>query len=236
MKIGILEADHVAEELVGEHGTYPDMFKSLLLGVDESLDFEVFTVIDGEFPESLDCDAYLITGSKFSAYEDIPWIHQLNKLIVKLYEEKIPLIGICFGHQLIAIALGGNTGKAEQGWGVGCYQSSLLETPEWMVTKPTNSCFRLLVSHQDQVLSLPNHARLLATNRFCPNSMYQVGKTVLTFQGHPEFTHAYDKALMDRRKNILGGSIYGLGIESLKYDEHGALIASWIIEFIRYNK
>ncbi|MCG8671681.1 MAG: gamma-glutamyl-gamma-aminobutyrate hydrolase family protein [Pseudomonadales bacterium] len=234
MKIAILEADHVADELRPTHGDYPTMFTRLLLMADSDIEFETFTVIDNQFPSHHDYDAFLITGSKFSAYEQEPWILALIELIKDLHAKKKVMLGICFGHQLIAIALGGNTEKAQQGWGVGNYLSELLDTPEWMQTTPTDKQFRLLVSHQDQVVALPTDATLLGRNDFCPNAMYQIEDHVLTFQGHPEFSKSYSKALMDKRREAIGEEVYQKGIDSLQLMPQGELVAKWMYEFVAF--
>ncbi|MCB1757690.1 MAG: type 1 glutamine amidotransferase, partial [Gammaproteobacteria bacterium] len=118
MKIGILQCDHVNELFREQFDDYPEMFINLLSAVAPQLEFEVFSLIDGEFPESLDsCDAWLITGSRHGTYEDLPWIHRLGELIRQLDADKRKVVGICFGHQMIAQALGGESGKSDKGWG-----------------------------------------------------------------------------------------------------------------------
>lgn len=233
MRIAILEADHVAEELVMIYGDYASMFKRMLSKVDASLEYDVYSVIDGEFPQDINAaDGYLITGSKFGAYDKAPWIDQLGQLIVNLYEHKKPLVGICFGHQLIAEVLGGRTEKAPQGWGVGLSTSRLLKIPGWMRSIPDDLCFSLLVSHQDQVVELPKGADLLGGNDFCKHGMYQIEHSILTFQGHPEFNKEYCLALMEKRKAILGEAVYEKGVDSLAKEHEGNLIAKWIVEFM----
>lgn len=235
MKIAILEADHVVEELAQVYGNYPHMFQALLLKQNSEIEFTTFTVIDDEFPcdeELSSFDGFLLTGSKFSAYDQEPWIERLSQLIIKLHNLSIPLVGICFGHQLIAQALGGKTEKNPNGWGVGVATAKLHKKPNWMGEMPSANQFNLLVSHQDQVMEIPKDGELLGGSEFCPNAMYQIGDNILTFQGHPEFTKPYCQALMERREEILGEETFSSGIASLSQEEHGDLIASWIVKFL----
>ena len=110
MQIGILQTDSVLSEFRARFGDYPDMFQSLLLRADGSLTFEVFNVVQGHFPHQLDtCDAYLITGSKASVYDNEAWIASLSDFIRQLYQYNKKLLAVCFGHQLVAEVFGGKT-------------------------------------------------------------------------------------------------------------------------------
>ena len=152
MRIGILEADWLGKETQEKYGSYGDMFRILLSSVDEQLLFQTYQVTELEYPEHInECDAYLITGSKDSVYENKPWIMQLQKYITILSDHSKKLIGICFGHQLVDQALGGRVEKSERGWGIGLAQSAVVKTKPWMI--PASEKFVLLVSHQDQVIN-----------------------------------------------------------------------------------
>ena len=232
MKIGILETDKVRDTLVEEFGTYPEMFIRLFSSVTSNVTFKVYEVLSGDYPSSVDeCDAYLITGSKCSAYEDLPWIHQLSDFIVKLHNAKKNLVGICFGHQLIAIALGGVTQKYKGGWGVGVCDYKLKEKLAWLNTEEIN--FSLLATHQDQVTRLPSEATLLAGNNFCKNAMFSVGNHILTFQGHPEFIPNYSRCLIHIRREIMGEDVSDDALASLSRRHDGLLIAQWIVAFLK---
>lgn len=161
MQIGILEAENLKPEIIKQYGSYSDMTQALLRSVDLQLEFQNYTVVNGEYPEDIDeCDAWLITGSKASAYENADWIKQLESYIKILAQQQKKLIGICFGHQLIAQALGGKVEKSDKGWGVGVMASKVELNKPWM--QPTQHQFSLLVSHQDQVVELPPGAERIA--------------------------------------------------------------------------
>tara|TARA_R110002072_G_C7773406_1_gene519365 strand:+ start:112 stop:813 length:702 start_codon:yes stop_codon:yes gene_type:complete len=232
MKIGILKTDSVRGELVDEFGEYPDMFQQLLGAVDPQLEFIVYDVERGEFPQQLDvADGWLITGSKSSVYEDKPWIQQLQQLVQRLHQEGRKLVGICFGHQLVAQALGGLAEKSSKGWGVGVHTATFNERPTWSDDAAME--FRLLVSHQDQVTRLPPEALALAGSEFCENAVCQIGDHILTFQGHPEFVPAYSENLLNIRREIIGEDNYHSGMESLSQPLDRGRVARWILNFLR---
>lgn len=232
MKIGVLKTDDVRQELVGKFGEYPEMFADLLRDQDPSLEFVTYEVQRGHYPADIDeVDAYLITGSKTGVYEDKDWIPPLMDFVRKLHDAKKPTIGICFGHQLIAQALGGKVRKSDKGWGIGVHSYEVQETPAWM-PEPLER-FNLLVSHQDQVEALPPGGKVLASSDFCPMAMVQVGDHMLTFQAHPEFTRDYSKSLMDLRREAFGEELVDKGQASLQNDIHESTVARWMLEFLR---
>ena len=230
MRIGILETDKLDADLIARFGSYAEMFKVLLSSIDNGLSFKVYQVIDNAYPEQIDeCDAYLITGSKYSAYDNDGWIRKLETYIVSLHELRKKLIGICFGHQLIAQALGGKVSKSEKGWGVGNITKQIIHTPDWMQTEKQQ--FTMIYSHQDQVDILPDGATLIAGNDFCQLSSFQIGNHILTFQGHPEFTPAYARQRLQTRREKVGEAIYQKGMASLHEENDSVLVARWLLDF-----
>jgi len=212
---------------------YPGMFEQLLLAEDCSLELRVFAALDGELPENLEaCDAYLITGSRFGVYEDHQWIRDLEALVRNLFAAAKPVVGICFGHQIIAQALGGQVEKSSKGWGVGVHTWKLESTPAWM--NHDDEHFSMLVSHQDQVHSLPANGKTLAQSEFCSIAAFQIGSTALGFQGHPEFSKAYSEAIMELRRDIIGEDVYHIGMASLSGVPQGDLVARWSLDFISH--
>ena len=218
MRIGLLQCDDVAPELRERHGNYPAMFERLFTSVDPALTFQVWRCLDGELPDDVDAvDAWLTTGSKVG--------------VRRLWEANRPLVGICFGHQLIAKALGGEVVKSSRGWGVGMSFNDVAQRADWM--DPWQEGLDLVVSHQDQVNTLPPNARVLAGSDFCPRYLMQVGECFLGVQGHPEFSKAYSADLMRLRRDQVGASRVREGLASLDAPVDDQLMVRWILNFMR---
>ena len=240
LQIGILKTDSVRDEFRARHGDYPAMFRALLIGArigeldGRPLQFRDYDVQHGEYPDAPgDCDGYVITGSRDSVYDDVPWIHALEDYVRVLHAGRHKLVGICFGHQLVAQALRGETRAAEVGWAVGVHRSRLLRTPPWMVDDGDE--FALLSSHKDQVTRLPEGAKLLATNDFCPNAAYTVDDHILCIQGHPEFIREYARALLDFRRELLGETVWARAVASLEAPIHAGRVGRWMLSFLEWR-
>jgi GMP synthase-like glutamine amidotransferase len=232
MKLGILKTDAVRPQWVPDFGEYPDMFMALLGQLDPDLEFVVYDVEQGEYPAAIDeVDAYLITGSKSSVYDDKPWIGVLMDFVRELDQRHKKIVGICFGHQLVAHALGGKTEKSPKGWGVGLHTHRFSEAPAWHDQGDMD--FDILVTHQDQVMKTADGSRVLAGSEFCENAVCQVGDHILTFQGHPEFVPAYSREIMEFRRELIGEQAYTAGVASLASDPETQRVARWILDFLQ---
>ncbi len=237
LRIGLLQCDHVADDLLGSHGDYQDMFSDLLHAQDQDIEVAVYDLTTNSFPIDLHaCDGYIITGSQFSAYDDIPWIHKAKLLIADLYQAEIPTIGICFGHQLIAESLGGKVEKAsDKGWGVGVQKWNIKSISDWMGINPPTD-FSLRASHQDQVVKMPADSTLYASSDFCPIAGFQTGKHFLSMQGHPEFSREYANALIEKRVDRIGVDVVNVAQKSLTKEVDNNSVGAWMVAFIRKSK
>ncbi|MFY0989860.1 glutamine amidotransferase-related protein [Halomonas sp. C05BenzN] len=232
MRIGLLQCDDVAPELRGTHGNYPEMFERLFHRVDPGLEFRVWRCLDGEIPDDVDAvDAWLTTGSKFGVNDGLAWVDALEAFVRRLWVAGKPLVGICFGHQLMARALGGEVAKSARGWGVGLSFNRVLEQADWMT--PWQAGLDLVVSHQDQVERLPPGARVLAGSDFCPFYLMQMGEHFLGVQGHPEFSKAYSRDLMGLRRDLVGDNRVREGKASLSAPVDDTLMVRWILNFMK---
>ncbi len=222
MQIGILQTGHAPDALIAQSGDYPSMFERLLGGRDFT--FRTWAVVDGEMPGGVhDAEGWLITGSRHGAYEDHPWIPPLEAFIRAVYAARVPLVGICFGHQIIAQALGGKVEKYRKGWSVG----------------PTEYDFdgqKLVLNawHQDQVVALPEGARVLATNEFCENAALIYDDRAFTVQAHPEFRSDFVGGLIDKRgRGLVPDPVLDAASARLDSPIDDSLIADRIATFFR---
>lgn len=231
MKLGILLCDEVIEPLPKTHGQYPEMITNLFHPIDSSIEFCVFRVIQGEFPKDIDeVDAYITSGSRHGVSDQLPWIQLFEEFIRHLNAAQKKMVGICFGHQMIAKALGGKVIKSSKGWGIGMSQNTIYQRKEWM--SPFIKNFNILVSHQDQIVELPKNAEILAGSEFCPNYLMQVGNHFLSLQGHPEFTKSYSNDLLRLRRNLFSNFEFDYAMKSLALKENDEVIARWILRFL----
>lgn len=236
MRIGILQADSVLESFQPRHGDYPDMFRRLLSdplarpgNMPAAPAFLDIDVQAGVYPPAVDCDAYVITGSRHSVYDDLPWIPPLVAFLEEALNARRRVVGICFGHQLLAHFFGGETRAAGVGWCVGVHHAEVVGREPWM--EPAAGQLALLSSHKDQVVRLPPGARAFARGGGCPEAGFVLGD-MLTFQGHPEFSKPYAEALMDMRQSVLGADTYRAGKASLASPTDSTLVARWMLTFM----
>ena len=231
MKLAIIQCDRVASEFEAEFGSYPDMIRRMFEFAGAVLEYRTFDAQQGEFPQDLDAhDFYITTGSKAGAYQDIPWIGKLINFVQRLDRQQKKLIGICFGHQIIAMARRGTVEKSLRGWGVGIAKNRVLTHPEWM-KKPVKQ-LNIIGNHQDQITRLPEDARVIAGNDFCPYFLVQWGDHFLSIQGHPEWLPAYARVLLNHRRLILGDELVEAGLASLDVMPDNALFSRWILDFV----
>lgn len=224
MRIGILMTGHVPEELLSEIGEYPSMFEQLLDG--HGFTFRNWAAVDGVFPEDVtQADGWLITGSKHGAYEDHPWIPPLEDFIRAVHADGRPLVGICFGHQIIAQALGGRVEKFDGGWSVGRtlydFEGEDVALNAW---------------HQDQVVERPAGARVVGASDFCENAALLYGNSIYTIQPHPEFGADVVGGLIRARGNLVPDDLVATATATLAEPTDNAGFGQRIGRFFLDNR
>ena len=232
MKIGILNAINSLTSQVNWQGTPLAAYIRFLESGGAAFTYTGFDVALGEFPESVDaCDAYMITGSPNGVYDEEPWIAELMQFIRDCYAADKKLVGICFGHQVLAHALGGRTEKSDKGWGLGMKQFAVTTQKPWMSDEPGQ--YALYFAHQDQVITLPAEAELLGGNGFCPNAMFVMGDQVLGVQGHPEFTKPIMQDILAGKKGNISQEVLSVANDSLQIGPpDNTTFAQWIVNFL----
>jgi len=232
MKLGILNILDSRESEIDWQGSTVDLYVRLFETVQAPFDYVGYEVAQGEMPESPDdCDAYLITGSPTGVYDDDPWIAPLSDFIRASYHQNKRLVSICFGHQILAEALGGHVEKSKKGKGLGLKPFTIQQTKPWMA-EPTSHCSLYFV-HQDQVIDLPPEAERLGGNAFCPNALYTIDNRVLGVQGHPEFTPELMEKILATDDKQADPELYATAVASLNNGPpDNQLLATWIVNFL----
>lgn len=222
MLIGILQTGLAPENLTPAMGDYPDMFQRLL--ADQGFSFATYQVVNGEFPADVHAaDGWLITGSRHGVYEDHPWIAPLEQFIRDAYGAHVPLVGICFGHQIVAQAMGGRVERYAGGWAVG----------------PTDYDFNgetitLNAWHRDQVVEKPATAQVIASNDFCANAALLYDDRVLTVQAHPEFRPEFvDGLIQTRGKGLVPEAVLSAATARLNTPLGAGTMAGRIAAFFK---
>lgn len=232
MKLGILNATTPAEEA---HFQMPELanFQRFFAQTSHNLTLVEYRITEGDFPPTVTaCDAYLVTGSPQGVYDPDPWIATLADFLRHSFAAGRKLVGICFGHQMLAHALGGHAEKAAAGWGMGLRRFAIAATPPWMMPAPPQG--QLYFCHQDQVVRLPAGAQRLAGDAFCPNTIFVIGDQVLGIQGHPEFSTAFMARLIDALGEQAGATVAAQAAASLQSGApDGAVVAQWVVNFLQ---
>jgi GMP synthase-like glutamine amidotransferase len=237
MKIGILETGDVAPELRARYGDYPAMFEALLGAEDPSLEFATVRVVAGDMPDNPNqADAWIVTGSRHGVYDDLPWIEPLKAFLRACLAEGRPVVGICFGHQILAEAMGGSVVKSDRGWGLGVQTYDVTTRPGWMADLPDRFAVRAV--HQDQIVRLPEGVTVLAKSAHCAYAALAYGDperpVAISLQPHPEFGADFADALIALRAGVVfPPDAARAARETLSGPVHSDVWARLIVDFLR---
>jgi GMP synthase-like glutamine amidotransferase len=223
MKLAILATGHPPGDLAQRFGSYPAMFERLL---GDGFEIETFDVQAGQFPDPGTHDAVLITGSPAGVYDPLPWIAPLSDFIRAAKDSK--MVGICFGHQIMAEALGGQVMKSDKGWGAGLHHYAVVRPEPWLDGADEVA---IPASHQDQVVVQPPNTEIVASSGFTPfAALAWTDRPAISFQFHPEFLPGFAKALIEERYDIVPDP--DAAIASLDAPNDNARVGGWIQRFL----
>ena len=224
MRIAILETGRPPSALAERFGDYPSIMARMLGG---GFNIDRFDVAAGELPaDPSDYEAYLVTGSPAGVYDPLPWIEPLKDFLRSAHDQK--LVGICFGHQIMAEAFGGHVEKSDKGWGIGLQHYEVDRVEPWM---DEVSSIDVPASHQDQVVAQPPNTEVVASSAFTPfAALAWTDRPAISVQFHPEFEPEYAKALIESRREKMPDA--DGAIASLDQPNDNARIADWIRRFL----
>jgi GMP synthase-like glutamine amidotransferase len=226
-KIGLLLVGHIDAGSLHVGGDYPELYSELLAPL--GIQLTTYRCDEGQLPSSVkEQDGWMCSPSRLSVYDDVPWLRDVEQLLRDMIATETPYVGICFGHQLMAQALGATVKKADYGWGIGAKQYEIVEPQAWM---DNTDNIVLAASHQDQVQQLPSDARLLARADYCPIGGMLIGERAWTLQVHPEFSPALADSLLATRLQLFGEEKAEAARATLSQPLHQHRIAGWISRF-----
>lgn len=234
--IGILECGQNRSDWLEEHGEMADPFPPFLRRADPAVGFEIYKAHRNELPRRPDeCDAWLVTGSPLSVYERPAWQSRLASFLLAAAEQR-PVVGICYGHQLLHDVLGGKVERANQGWNIGVQRYGLHHRPAWAPGNEPRDAFRFIAFHQDQVITPAPGTRVIAGNSSCPLCVTTIGDNVFTIQAHPEMTRKLARDIYEDQRVVHGDDLTDQAVASLTGDIDDQLAARWILSFISHRK
>ena len=223
MTIAILETGGPPGDLAKRFGSYSNMFANMLgTGPLPSYD-----VVAGTLPVHDAHDGYILTGSPAGVYDGLPWIAALKDWL-RAAPAATRLVGICFGHQIMAEAYDGWVEKSDKGWSIGLQEYAVLAREPWMDAALSVA---IPASHQDQVVTQPDGADVILASEFAPVAgLAWRDRAAISFQCHPEFEPSYAKALIEARRDRLPEPDRAL--TSLNGANDNARMAGWIARFL----
>jgi GMP synthase-like glutamine amidotransferase len=233
IRLGILQTNHDKSVEVGD--AFPDdahRFRDLFDQQDDRFEYRVYMTIGGELPQDLhEQDAFMITGSPLSVLNDHIFTDDLMDFICRCDAAKKPLMGACFGHQAIALALGGTVGRSDDGYNVGIEDTIFHAKRPWMT--PDYNTLPMYVFHEDQVITLPHGCDLLGSSAKCKIASFAKGDHIFTTQAHPEFSHAFMSRILDFTEPQMPADTARMARDSMKSTTHGQVFGTWSTNFFK---
>ena len=234
-RIGILQTANGDVEFARSFPSDGENVGAQLTSLRPQWEIDVIPVTEGVFPPSVYAhDAYVITGSPASVHDALPWIKQLGVFIRELHTARVPTVGLCFGHQAIAAALGATVGRNQDGWALGVASTHFECHERWM--DPPQDAVVLYAAHNEQVTALPSEARQLGGNAFCPVGSFAVGDHFFTTQYHPEFSEAFMQGLVGHVSTTVDASVIDTARQQLRQTVDAHIFVRWIVQFLEVER
>lgn len=231
LKIGILTTCIGAEKIYQNHLSDGEQIASLLKSVRPNWSFDIYRAYIKEFPNQMEsCDGYVIGGSPASVNAQDEWVSETLNYIRKLYTNRRPMFGICFGHQAIAKALGGRVESSQNGWALGSVKVYFSDHATWMTNR--RDIMRLYAIHNEQVVVPPNGADVLGQTDTCPIASFRIDNHIFTTQHHPEMTAEFMEGVVDHMERYMDKEIILKVKDSLKFGADNIHFAEWIASFL----
>jgi len=233
IKLGILQTNHDKSVEVGD--AFPDdahRFRDMFDAQDDRYQYRIYMTIGGEVPQHLsEQDAFMITGSPLSVLDQHVFSDDLMAFIRKCDAAKKPLMGACFGHQAIALALGGSVERLNSGYNVGIEDTVYQAKRPWMV--PDRERLPMYVFHEDAVTELPEGCDLLGSTAGCKNASFAKGNHIFTTQAHPEFSKAFMSSVLKFTESSIPEEARKAAWDSLEREEEGHVFGLWTTQFFK---
>ncbi len=232
MKLTIIQTGDLSPPLREQFGPYAKMFERMFDATGHQFSYEAIRVFEGAtLPDPAELEGIVITGSAAGVYDHLPWLDPLRDFIRDAYAKKCRMVGVCFGHQIMADALGGDVRKSEKGWGLGRHTYTVKGRPDFMASAPET--LTIACSHQDQVLVPPEGAEVILASEFTPNAglSYENGAAI-SFQPHPEFLDDYTIALAELRRGKAPDGVIDAALASIAKGSDSATVSTYIARFL----
>ena len=227
-RIGVCLTSNDTSALARAHPDDAAKLRDLVVPLAPDWDWATVDMQAGEFPDAVgDFDAYVVMGSPASVHDDLPWMHRLLGFVREAASADIPLVGLCLGHQAIALALGGTVSKSKAGLVMGTRETHF-ERQDWM--EPPRERLTLYAAHKEEVSCLPSDARTIGSATDCEHAAFAIGERIMTTQYHPEMTRAFMDGLVDLAADEIDAAAARREIAN---GAEGATFAGWIVEFLR---
>lgn len=209
-----------------------EKFTTLIRSARPGWSVQVYDCTKGEFPHDVDAnDGYVIGGSPASVNDADMWIGQAFDFIRSLHAARKPAVGCCFGHQAMAVALGGLVGDNPGGWGFGVSPTHFTAQEEWM--SPPSPTLQLFAAHSEQVTRVPDGGKIIGGDEFCPTAAMTVGSHFISTQYHPEMTKPFFIALTRAFEDEIGRDVAEAARKQAETIETDSLqFAHWMARFL----